>query len=154
MGEPPLRVPFERVSPSLSVSVYGKRDFAIQRQRRRKGPRRSTDRQQRQSTRTKTHQFDAIRTAPGKSLFVWDCVVADAVAVEPVSAWKFPPNREKYREFCSNERNSRAVAIKKSRQVGTLDEIPCATEQGILGDVTGKHFRKLGIYPNLAFGHV
>jgi hypothetical protein len=32
-------------------------------------------RQQRQSTRTKTHQFGAICTTPGKSLFVWDCVV-------------------------------------------------------------------------------
>ena len=29
-----------------------------------------------------------------------DCVVADAVAVEPVSAPKFPANREKNREFC------------------------------------------------------
>jgi hypothetical protein len=65
MDEPPLRVPFERVSPSLSVSVSGKRDFATQRQRRRTGPSRSTDRQHRQSTRTKTHQFGAIRTASG-----------------------------------------------------------------------------------------
>jgi hypothetical protein len=56
---------FERVSPSLSVSVSGKRDFAAQRQRRRKGPSRSTDRQQRQSPRTKTHQFGAICTTPG-----------------------------------------------------------------------------------------
>jgi hypothetical protein len=75
MDEPPLRVRFERDSPSLSVSVSGKRDFATQRQRRRKGPSRSTDRQRRESTRTKTHQFGAICTTPGKSLFVWDCVV-------------------------------------------------------------------------------
>jgi hypothetical protein len=29
-------------------------------------------------------------------------VVADAVAVEPVSASRFPANREKYREFHQN----------------------------------------------------
>ena len=34
----------------------------------------------------------------GKSLFVWDCVVADAVVIEPVSATKGLGNREKYRE--------------------------------------------------------
>jgi hypothetical protein len=38
---------------------------AGQRQRRRKGPSHSTYRQQRQSTRTKTHQFGAICTTPG-----------------------------------------------------------------------------------------
>ena len=36
----------------------------------------------------------------GKSLLVADCVVADAVAVEPVSTPKFPANREINREFC------------------------------------------------------
>jgi hypothetical protein len=51
--------------PSPSVSVSGKRDFATQRKRRRKGPSRSTDRQQKQSTRTKTHQFGAICRTPG-----------------------------------------------------------------------------------------
>jgi hypothetical protein len=35
-----------------------------------------------------------------KSLFAWDCVVADAVAVEPVSQVGFPANREINREFC------------------------------------------------------
>jgi hypothetical protein len=35
----------------------------------------------------------------GKSLFVWDCVVADAVAVEPVSKRTIHANREKYREI-------------------------------------------------------
>jgi hypothetical protein len=37
---------------------------------------------------------------------------------------KFHPNREKYREFCANKHNGRMVAIKKSRQSGTFDEIP------------------------------
>jgi len=49
----------------ISVSASGKRDFAGQRQRRRKGPSHSTDRQQRQSPRTKTQQFGAICTTPG-----------------------------------------------------------------------------------------
>jgi len=31
---------------------------------------------------------------------VQDCVVADAVTVEPVSATKFPANRENNRELC------------------------------------------------------
>ena len=47
------------------VSVSGKRDFARQRQQRRKGPSHSTNRQQRQSVHTKTHQFGPICTAPG-----------------------------------------------------------------------------------------
>jgi hypothetical protein len=49
----------------MSLSVSGKRDFAGQRQRRRTGPSHSTDRQQRQSARTKTRQFGAIYTTPG-----------------------------------------------------------------------------------------
>ena len=36
---------------------------------------------------------------PTKSLFARDCVVADAVAVEPVSQVQFPANRENNREF-------------------------------------------------------
>jgi hypothetical protein len=52
-------------SPPLSVSVSGKRDFAGQRQQRRKGLPYSTDRQQRRRPRTKTHQFGAICTTPG-----------------------------------------------------------------------------------------
>jgi hypothetical protein len=63
-------------SPPLSVSVSGKRDFARQRQLRRKGPSRSTDRRQRQSAPAKARQsggicrrpdqFGAICMAPGK----------------------------------------------------------------------------------------
>jgi hypothetical protein len=59
------RGPHSNESPPLSVSVSGKRDFAGQRQRRRKGPSHSTDRQQRQRPRTKTHQFGAICRTPG-----------------------------------------------------------------------------------------
>jgi hypothetical protein len=48
----------------MLVSVSGKRDFTGQRQRRRKGPSHSIDRQQRQSARTKTRQFGAICATP------------------------------------------------------------------------------------------
>jgi hypothetical protein len=54
-----------QASPPMSVSVSGKRDFAKQRQRRRKGASHSTHRQQRQSAHTKTPQFGAIGTTPG-----------------------------------------------------------------------------------------
>jgi hypothetical protein len=58
----------------------------------------------RSSTETKSpHEKPPIRRyshGVGKSLFVWDSVVADAVAVEPVSASYFPANREINREFC------------------------------------------------------
>jgi hypothetical protein len=37
--------------------------------------------------------------ATWKSLYMQDCVVADAVQVEPVSTLKFPANREINREF-------------------------------------------------------
>ena len=59
------RRPDSNESPPLSVSVSGKRDFAEQRQRRRKGPVHSTDRQQRQKPYTKTQKFGAICTTPG-----------------------------------------------------------------------------------------
>jgi hypothetical protein len=50
----------------------------------------------------------------GKSLFVCDCVVADTVAVEPVSQVEFPANREINREFCQFCRYSQA-ALPSSR---------------------------------------
>jgi hypothetical protein len=65
-GSHQTRRGFSRSKESLSrpVSVSGKRDFAEQRQRPRKGPSHSTDRQQRQSPRAKSHQFGAICTTP------------------------------------------------------------------------------------------
>src|SRR6186997_3048506 len=38
----------------------------------------------------------------GKSRGSKECVVADAVAIEPVSASQFPANREKNREICNS----------------------------------------------------
>ena len=61
-----------------------------------------------------------------------DCVVADAVDLEPVSRDKFPANREKNREFgqiCP------LAAILKGDTLANSEacrEIPYATEQGII----------------------
>ena len=59
-------------------------------------------------------------------------VVADAVEVEPVSAAKFPANREKNREFRKIVA-SRAPEIRNSGLgTGLLTQIPYSTEQGII----------------------
>ena len=66
-----------------------------------------------------------------------DCVVADAVAVEPVSTPKFPANREINREFCRIHPlceilNADTRAISKA-----FGRIPYATEQGIISAEQG-----------------
>jgi hypothetical protein len=67
-----------------------------------------------------------------KSPVARDCVVADAVVVEPVSTPEFPANREINREFrriCplyeTLKANTRAISK-------TFRKIPYATEQGII----------------------
>ncbi|MGB6539659.1 MAG: hypothetical protein WBF03_02145 [Xanthobacteraceae bacterium] len=50
----------------------------------------------------------------GKSPFGYDCVVADAVHIEPVSATKFPVNREINREY-------REIEARRSNCAVTLD---------------------------------
>jgi hypothetical protein len=68
---------------------------------------------------------------------MWDCVVADAVQVEPVSTPKFPANREINREFfnfgsdCGSE-----VAIRPMIQ-RAWGEIPYSTERGIFAKEQG-----------------
>ena len=44
-----------------------------------------------------------------------ECVVADAVAIEPVSAPQFPANREKNREFCNFGTISRIRSAQEAR---------------------------------------
>ena len=59
-------------------------------------------------------------------------MVADAVQVEPVSAAKFPANREKNREFRKIVA-SRAPEIRNNGLgTGLLTQIPYSTEQGIM----------------------
>ena len=72
-------------------------------------------------------------------------MVADAVAVEPVSTPKFPANREINREFyqirppCEIlKANTRAISI-------PFSQIPYATEQGIISADQGISAQKQGI---------
>jgi hypothetical protein len=61
----------------------------------------------------------------GKSPLTRDCVVADAVYVERVSATKFPANREINRE----NRKIQPAAVKRSpfnaASMGVFGDIPC-----------------------------
>jgi hypothetical protein len=59
-------------------------------------------------------------------------VVADAVAVEPVSTPKFPANREKNREFCKLVAFAAAETPNRAVVAGLLMQIPCSMEQGII----------------------
>ena len=70
-----------------------------QRQRRRNGLPYPIASLQRQSARTQRRQFRGHLPATRKSPVAPECVVADAVGIEPVSAVKFPAFREKNREF-------------------------------------------------------
>ena len=72
-------------------------------------------------------------------------MVADAVQVEPVSAAKFPANREKNREFRKIVA-SRAPEIRNSGLgTGLLTQIPYSTEQGIILAEQGILTREQGI---------
>jgi hypothetical protein len=65
-------------------------------------------------------------------------LVEDAVLVEPVSALKFPANREINREFC-RIRPSTAVSTPSQRANSvTCSFIPYAPEQGFFDRVSGK----------------
>jgi hypothetical protein len=60
-----------------------------------------------------------------------NCVVADAVAFEPVSTLKFPANREKNREFHQIRPLCKILKVDARANSKALSEIPYATEQGI-----------------------
>jgi hypothetical protein len=73
-------------------------------------------------------------------------LAADAVAVEPVSAAKFPANREINREFyqirppCEIlKANTRAISM-------PFSQIPYATEQGIISAEQGILVQEQGIF--------
>jgi hypothetical protein len=63
-------------------------------------------------------------------------VVADAVDVEPVSAAKFPANREKNREFCNFRADRGSVACIRRMISGLLSQI--------LLNGTGNYFEGTG----------
>src|SRR6188768_2026667 len=66
----------------------------------------------------------------GKSRGSKECVVADAVVIEPVSASQFPANREKNREFCNFEAPSRIRRPASPMISGAFLQIPYSAEQG------------------------
>jgi hypothetical protein len=75
-----------------------------------------------------------------------DCVAEDAVSCEPVSAPKFPANRENNREFCRIWRSTVILASDQRADSIAYSGIPCATEQGISKRVSGKIFKEQGIF--------
>ena len=58
-------------------------------------------------------------------------MVADAVAVEPVSTPKFPANREKNREFVHFRSFAANSVSMRSMIAGLLSSIPYSSDQGI-----------------------
>jgi hypothetical protein len=56
--------------------------------------------------------------------FVSECVVADALALEPVSTPKFPFIRENNREFCESDGFIDCLQASNSPHFGGLAEIP------------------------------
>jgi hypothetical protein len=59
-------------------------------------------------------------------------LVADAVAVEPVSTVQFPANREKNREFCKIATSGAPETLNSGAIAGLSMQIPYSTEQGII----------------------
>jgi hypothetical protein len=60
-----------------------------------------------------------------------DCVAEDAVLIGPVSAPRFPANREINREFCRFHPSGVIFASIRLINSMACSEIPYATEQGI-----------------------
>jgi hypothetical protein len=107
---------------------------------------RTTDkRSQRRSGRSKTPPTRGLSHACRKSPRMWDCVVADALQIEPVSNLKFPANREINREFCRFRgplaRFSRPIA---KRIQWLAAKFPTPKEQGIFGGLTGNSAERTG----------
>ena len=59
-------------------------------------------------------------------------MVADAVAIEPVSASQFPANREKNRDFCKIGTSAALETANNGAIIGHPMQIPRSTEQGII----------------------
>ena len=88
----------------------------------------------------------------GKSRLASECVVADALALEPVSTPKFPFIRENNREFCESDALSPCCRRQKSRPFqGVRSKFPVkiepgnfCREPGNLGKVTGTPVAEIG----------
>ena len=94
---------------------------------------------QRQNSR-RTPPIRGYSPGSGKSPLERECVVADAVAVEPVSARKFPANREKNRLSRNFGRRRRISPLNCPLNPAICSEIPYAAEHGKSFKTTGKEF--------------
>jgi hypothetical protein len=74
-------------------------------------------------------------------------MVADAVAVEPVSTVKFPANRERNREFCKIGASRPPEALNSGVVAGFPMQIPYSTKQGIISTKQGILVQEQGISP-------
>ena len=74
-----------------------------------------------------------------------DCVVEDAVVFEPVSAAKFPANREKNREFCRIAFSAVSQTLNNGARTGLPMRIPYSTQQGIILAEQGSLAKEQGI---------
>jgi hypothetical protein len=72
-------------------------------------------------------------------------VVADAVAVEPVSTAKFPANREINREFCRIRPLCKILKADTRAISKAFSQIPYAKEQGIISAEQGISAQEQGI---------
>ena len=82
-----------------------------------------------------------------------DCVVADAVTVEPVSIVKFPANREKNREFHQISPPSKILKANPRANSKASSKISYATEQGIISAEQGILFQEQGIFAGQIRNH-
>jgi hypothetical protein len=82
----------------------------------------------------------------GKTRFDRECVVADAVTCEPVSAAEFPANREINREFCRIRPRRRFTVVNRQTNSMLCSRIPYATEQGIILGEQGILKKEQGVF--------
>ena len=112
-------------------SASGKRDSSAQRQTaQNRLQARNGLRGDRNASR-KSPPIAGFLAVSGKSRGSKECVVADAVVIEPVSASQFPANREKNREFCNFGATSRIERPASPMISGLFLQIPYSAEQGI-----------------------
>jgi hypothetical protein len=83
----------------------------------------------------------------GKSPAVADCVVAHAVACEPVFTRQFPATREIYREFCRIRPISAILKADTRANSKACGKIPYATELGNILKEQGIPAENQGILP-------
>src|SRR5262245_39780038 len=82
-----------------------------------------------------------VKTSP----VLRNCVVADAVQVEPVSALKIPANREINRELCRIRPLDVILNADMRANSAAYREIPYSTKQGIISEEQGNAPQEQGL---------